>query len=208
MNLKIRANTFALLLFLGGIGISPASQAQTTFEQLRHKFEAGQIFYADFTHTSIDSFTQETLSSEGRIWINQVGYKLVGGDKTIVVDGELSTVYESGRNRVIISAYEPDEDDFAPSRMLGGLNDTYTTTEEQQSNGTTIITLTTADDFAVFVQVEIEVDQALQPIKITAYDIADNIIITTFTDGSFMDATEEIFKLEYPADAELIDMRN
>ena len=45
------------------------------------------------------------------------------------------------------------------------------------------------------------------PIKITAYDIADNIIVTTFTKGTFFVTDPSIFEFTHPEDAEIVDMR-
>ena len=199
-----RATLLCLFLFLG---MQTNASAQTNFEQLRAKFSNGEVFHATFEHTYIDAYTEETTKSEGSIWINEVGYKLTSEEQTIVVDGELSTVYDAARNRVIISEYEADEDDFAPSRMLSGLDETYIASEKTLANGHTQVTLETDDDFAVFVSIEIELDPQLKPLKITAYDIADNIIITTFSRGEFKTSSSGIFELDYPEDAEIIDMR-
>ena len=198
----LRVTIFFLLMVM----VAPAS-AQTNFEKLRAKFDAGEVFEAEFQHTYMDSYTQETTNSEGSVWINAVGYKLESDAQTIVVDGALSTVYDATRNRVIVSEYEAEEDDFAPSRMLSDLDETYTASEQVMENGHTLITLKTDDDFAAFYQVEIEIDARQKPLKITAYDIADNIIITTFNEGRFKADDGSIFELSYPEDAEIIDMR-
>jgi outer membrane lipoprotein-sorting protein len=206
MESKIGTKPVILFLFVGMM-FSTSLSAQTNFEQLRAKFENGQIFQADFSHTYLDSYTQESTNSSGNIWINAVGYKLISEQQTIVVDGELSQVYDSNRNRVIISEYEPDEDDFAPSRMLSGIDETYTSSESTLENGNFLITLETNDDFAAFITVEIELGERLLPLKITAYDIADNIIITTFSNGAYIEADTSIFEFTYPEDAEIVDMR-
>lgn len=195
------------ILFIVGIFVSTTLPAQTTFEQLRTMFDGDQIFKAQFKHTYLDSYTQESTNSSGDIWINAIGYKLTSEQQTIVVDGQLSQVYDSNRNRVIISDYEPDEDDFAPSQMLSGIDESYTPTESILENGNTQITLVTDDDFAAFLTVEIEVTEGLLPLKITAYDIADNIIITTFTNGAYLSADASIFELNFPDSAEIVDMR-
>ncbi len=205
MESKIGIKAVQVLFF--GLMFSTSLFSQTTFEQLRSKFDDGNIFQAQFDHTYLDSYTQESTSSSGEIWINAVGYKLTSDQQTIVVDGVLSQVYDSNRNRVIISDYEADEDDFAPSRMLSGIDETYTSSESVLENGNTLITLETDDDFAAFLVVEIEVDQNLLPIKITAYDIADNIIITSFGNGLFIEDEPSVFELTYPEDAEIVDMR-
>ncbi|RNC83960.1 MAG: outer membrane lipoprotein carrier protein LolA [Balneola sp.] len=202
-SIKLLAVIFSVLLIFSETG-----KAQSpAFDELRGKFADNQVFTSSFEHTYIDSYTGETSTSTGVIWIDQVGYKLEGDHQLILVDGELSKVYDELRNRLIISEYDPDEDDFAPSRMLSGLDDTYTPAQESLDNGNTLIVLTTEDDFEVFVRVEIEVDSNLEPLKITAYDFAENVIITTFENGEFISRDENLFTLDYPDDAEVVDMR-
>jgi len=207
MGSKTRINSVVLFLLLFGVLIPFESSAQTTFEQLRSRFDEGQIFKAQFSHTYLDSYTEESTTSDGQIWINAVGYRLESEPQVIVVDGTLSQVYDGSRNRVIISDYEADEDDFAPSRMLSGIDETYTSSESDLENGNVLITLETDDDFAAFITVEIEVDANFIPIKITAYDIADNIISTIFESGEFIAEDESVFEFTHPEDAEIVDMR-
>lgn len=180
--------------------------AQTpNFDQLKNRFEAGEVFAAEFNHTYSDSYTGESTSNSGRIWIDQVRYKLQSDNQTIVVDGETSRVYDLNRNRVIIDLYDPDDDDFAPSRMLSGIDSTYAVSEQKQG-GQTLIKLTSDDDFAVFAEVEIILDSGLRPQKITAWDISDNEVVTTFKNGRFYEPEPGLFKLDYPEDAEIVDM--
>ncbi|HCD52760.1 MAG TPA: outer membrane lipoprotein carrier protein LolA, partial [Balneolaceae bacterium] len=135
------------------------------------------------------------------------GYRLEADDQIIVVDGALSTVYDAARNRVIISEYDAEEDDFAPSRLLSGLDETYVLAGEESSGGITTINLESNDDFAVFVGISIEVGSDLHPQKITATDFAENVIITGFSNGEFLSDAEGIFELSPPEDAEIVDMR-
>ncbi len=203
-------NSTKLILFVLAVVFffSESISAQSpAFDELRSKFADEQVFNASFEHTYIDSYTNETSTSTGEIWIDQVGYKLEGQHQLILVDGELSKVYDELRNRLIVSEYDPDEDDFAPSRMLSGLDDTYTPSQEELENGNTLIILTTDDDFEIYTRVEIEVNTNLEPLKITAFDFAENVLITTFENGEFIDKDEELFQLEYPDDAEIVDMR-
>lgn len=181
--------------------------AQTpNFDQLKQRFDSGDVFSAKFDHTYTDSYTEEVVSSSGNIWIDKVRYKLESEGQTVVVDGENSRVYDPNRNRVIIDTYYPEDDDFAPSRMLSGIDSTYSVSEEM-INGRTRITLTSNDDFAVFVEVEILLDAQLRPLEIRAWDISDNQIVTTFTNGVFQQPEPGLFELSYPDDAEIIDMR-
>lgn len=197
-----------ILSFIAVILISStAILAQTpNFDQLKQRFDRGEVFSAEFNHTYTDSYTGEVVTSDGNIWIDQARYKLESEGQTIVVDGETSRVYDQNRNRVIIDTYYPEDDDFAPSRMLSGIDSTYTVSEEKTGNRTKI-TLTTDDEFAVFARVEILIDVQRHPLKISAWDISDNEIVTDFKNGTFIQPEPGLFKLEYPEDAEIVDMR-
>lgn len=194
---------FVILLSLLWI---PAAAQTPQFDQLKNKFDDGQIFKAHFNQTFIDSYTGEITQSEGEIWLDKVRYKLESEGQTVVVNGETSKVYDPSRNRVIIDNYDPEEDDFAPSRMLSGIDSTYSISEKSKAKSTKI-TLLSRDDFAVFVRVEIVIDAQAHPVKITAWDISDNEITTTFKNGTFLKPADDLFAISHPKDAEVIDMR-
>lgn len=195
--------TTALLVLLSGYVLGQTS----TFEGLKAKFDDGLVFYAEFNSSEFDSYTQETSSYTGKIWIDDTSYKVQSEVETLVIDGELSRVYNSERNRVIINDYDPMDDSFAPSKLLSGSSEEYTSSEKKLSNGNILITLLTQDEFSDYVKVEIELNKDLEPVKITAFDYADNIYNTTFSKGQFIKHTPNIFKLIYPEDAETVDMR-
>lgn len=186
---------------------SDIAAQNSDFDKLKTKFDEGLVFEAEFDHELTDAYTEEVMRSSGKIWINQDGYKLESEDQLLVVDGEISRVYDSTRNRVIISEYIPEDDDFAPSRMLKGVDSTYSISEEE-NNGQTKVTLESDDDFAIFLSVEILLDEQQNPLEITAVDISENLIITTFKNGAFVEMKETAFSLEYPEDAEIVDLRN
>jgi len=194
---------FALILVSTG-----AYAQQSPFEQLKQKFENGQLFEADFTHRYVDSYTQDTVENSGEIWVGKEQYKVDSPTQLVAINGELSKVYDSDRNRVIISTYIPEEDDFAPSRILNGIDSTYTIEQQQKQGDQYVITLHSDDPFALFESVRITLNNNFIPQEIFVRDPADNLITTTFSGGSFIDRSEGIFELEYPSDAEIIDMRN
>lgn len=187
----------------------PAALSQNTpaFDKLKTAFENGMIFNADFTHRYEDSFTGEIQRSEGVIWIGREQYKIEGSDQIMVVDDDISQVYDGSKNRVIISDYVEEEDDFAPSRMLQGVDSSYSVQETSLDNGDTEILLRSDDPFSIFEQVTIHLNAEGNPIEINALDQAENVLITRFSNGSFNPSTEGLFNLEYPEDAELIDLR-
>ncbi|MEX0608761.1 MAG: outer membrane lipoprotein carrier protein LolA [Balneolaceae bacterium] len=196
-----------LPFFIAGLFFSGVNAQTPNFDELRSKFDQGLVFEAAFKHEFTDSYTGEVMYSSGNIWIDSVGYRLESEDQLLVVDGEISRVYDSTRNRLIISEYNPEDDDFAPSRMLKGVDETYSISEEPVENGTKVI-LNTDDDFAIFLRVEILLDEQQNPLEITAYDISENIIVTSFKNGSFIEMDEGLYNLNYPEDAEIVDLRN
>ena len=204
MNFK-RIKTFFLVLTFGLITTSLLAQTPN-FDKLKTQFDEGKVFRAIFSQTFTDSYTGEVTESQGEIWLDKVRYKLEADGQIVVVDGETSKVYDPSRNRVIIDFYDADEDDFAPSRMLGGIDSTYTVSEEKAGQRTKI-TLITDDDFAVFSRVEILIDRQSRPVKITAWDISENEIETNFTNGVFLEPAQDLFSITYPEDAEVVDMR-
>ena len=194
------------LLFSGGVH-SAAAQDTPAFDQLKSSFEKGKIFNSDFSHRYEDSFTGETDQNEGIIWIGKEQYKIESSNQVMVVDGNISRVYDGSKNRIIISDYSEEEDDFAPSRMLQGVDDSYSVQESALENGGTEIVLSSSDPFSIFEKVTILLDSEGNPIEIRALDQAENILVTRFSGGSFTEADEDLFTLESPEDAELIDLR-
>lgn len=211
MNWKNLIDNFLRLLFTFWLccSFTLSLQAQENpFAKLKNKFEQGEVFSAEFHHQSIDSYTEDTVASGGRIWVGEQQYKVRGDHQTVVVNGETSMVYDDNRNRVIISKYEPSEDDFAPSRILNGIDSTFTVEVQEERENKYYIRLTSDDPFAIYKKVEIYLTKGLVPQKIRAVDPVDNIITTSFNRGQFIDAQEGIFMLDYPSGAEVVDMRN
>lgn len=180
---------------------------QDPFQRLKLKFEQGRIFHADFHHRSVDSYTKDTVSSKGIIWVGKARYKVEAKHQSVVVNGKTSMVYDNNRNRVIISKYDPSEDDFAPSRILNGVDSTFTVANQEQQGNKFYIRLTSDDPFAIYKKVEIFLSKNLIPLKIRAVDPVDNVITTTFTKGTFIHPKESMFELDYPEGAEIVDLR-
>lgn len=207
MNTMDRLLQSALVLAITLIAL-PVHAQQNAFKELKSNFEQGKIFSADFSHRYVDSYTGDSVASSGIIWVGENKYKVEAENQLVVVDGETSKVYDDSRNRVIVSMYEPAEDDFAPSRILNGADSTYTIESQKREDGNVIITLASEDPFSVFREVKITLDSQLIPLSIFALDQADNEITTTFKNGSFVDPRPGMFELKYPKGAEIVDMRN
>lgn len=207
-SLVFKRVSFLWIIFITG-GFSLTAQAQSTpaFDELKSYFENGYMFEAEFTHLYKDDFTGSEQLTEGRIWIGKNHYKIEGDNQQMVVDGEISRVYDRTKNRVIISEYIEEEDDFAPSRMLQGVDETFTVTETDLEDGHAEIKMVSDDPFSIFTEVTITVDSNRNPLTIEAVDQVDNKLTTTFSSGVFVEETEEPFELDVPDDADIVDLR-
>ena len=137
------------------------AQSETpVFDNLKEAFEEGEIFSAFFTHEYNDSFTGEQQYSEGKIWIGRDRYKIEGSSQQMLIDGDMSTVYDGAKNRVIMSEYIEEEDDFAPSRMLQGADSTYRVTEVSIPGSGTRVYLESEDLFSVFREIQIYINES------------------------------------------------
>lgn len=181
--------------------------APTPFQQLKAKFENGSVLQADFTQRTVDSYTGNKSRRSGELWVAKNAYKVVSGKQKITVNGSTSTVYDLSKDRVIISDYSPEDDDFAPSRFLNGVDSTYSIVKQGKTGGHYFIELHSDDPFSVFKKVMITLGKHSVPIKLKVVDTADNQITTTFSNGRFISRKPDIFHLTYPDSVQLIDMR-
>lgn len=202
--LRITLFTLMMALFVQMTSVPDTPR----FDNLKERFETNQVFAAYFLHEYNDTFTGEQQTTNGTIWVGKDHYKIESGDNIMVVDGEISRVYDSSKNRVITSDYVEEDDDFAPSRMLQGVDESYSVIEYTSQSGGTEILLTSEDPFSIFIQVTIFLDSSGYPLRIEAIDQMENELVTYFDEGRFVDLSEHTFLFEYPENAELIDLRH
>jgi outer membrane lipoprotein-sorting protein len=210
MNLIISLISASLLLFSvsqnNQITENPGSKI---LNDISLKFQDGYIFEADMSHEFVDAFTQDTVYTRGKIWIGKNKYKIITINQEISVDGFVSTVYNRDQNKVIISNYYPEEDDFAPSRFLGNVTDSFTIIEDKpKSDGFRSIILRANDMFEMITEATIVIfEQDLLPVQIFAEDQSDNKYSTRFNSGRFIQYDNAFFKVNWPSTAEIIDLR-
>lgn len=197
-----------LLLMINQPAIAFTQSDTPQFDRLKTQFESNKVFFADFTHEYNDTFTGEHQLTEGAIWVGKDRYKMSSGNNIMLVDGDISRVYDHSKNRVIISEYNEEDDDFAPSRMLQGVDESFRVEEHRAEGGHTIIRMNSDDPFSIFTDVTIYLDAAGTPYRIEAIDHVENKLITLFNNGRFIDEEEELFEFTYPDTAERIDLRH
>lgn len=178
----------------------------TVFKQLKNRFETGKVFSAQLHHRFVDGYTHDTTNTVGRIWIAIDKYKIILPDRFILVNGVTSKVYNGIKNQVIISNYDPSEDDYAPTRFLAGSNKTYRIKESKTKSGYQI-QFTSTDPFAIFKTADIDLNMSLVPLNIRAVDQTGNITLSRFINGRFITPDSKMFTIAYPDSAEVIDLR-
>ena len=135
-----------MMLFWGG-----SLLAQETYLSLiQDKIRNGEILLAQFNHEFTDAYTQEKSQNEGSIWIGWQQYRIETAGQIIVVDGTYSKVLDRSRNRVIISGYDSELDDFAPSKIIGGLANTYQVVDTKKRLNFQEYNLQSSDPFSTF----------------------------------------------------------
>lgn len=198
-----------LLFFTAFIFTAAFHTKKPPFEVLKQRFESGKVLHAQFRYQFKDSFTNQTSTNTGILWISREQYKIKSSPQTILVDGETSKVYDANRNRVIISKYVEEEDDFAPSRILNGIDSTYTVAAQKRVNDSRyLIKLVSEDPFSLYKSITIKLNAKHVPVEIRAVDRANNVITTTFINPSFIENQSDLFTITYPDDAKIVDLRN
>lgn len=175
-------------------------------DTLKQRFAGGGVFRAEMTHTYVDAFTGDTTLTYGSIWLARDGYKVETADQVIVVHGGVSRVINRNQKKLILSLYDPEEDDFAPSRFLGGSGERYRASESR-AEGRTRIDLTFTDTFDLLRSARIELGSNGLPLVIDAIDQAENRMRTRFEFGRFLADSSGVFRLTAPAGTEIVDLR-
>lgn len=195
------------ILFPVGGATFPMLTDSPALTQLKSRFSDEVLFRAEMSHHFTDSYTGEVTDSYGTIWFNRDKYKIETPDQIILVRDRTSTVYNKAQKRVIISHYDPEDDEFAPSRYFASTRETYRSQDISNNDGTTTILITSDDPFEIFSEVKIRVSRDGQPSQIEAIDQMDNEIRTTFRFGRFERVQDRVFEISYPADSEIVDLR-
>lgn len=192
-----------MMLFFGGSLLGQKSYLSLIQDKIRN----GEILSAQFNHEFTDAYTQEISQNEGSIWIGWQQYRIETAGQIIVVDGTLSKVLDRSRNRVIISEYDSELDDFAPSKIIGGLGNTYQVVDTKKRLNFQEYNLQSSDPFSTFEQMNIRIDSELRPSSLTALDKGANRMQTSFSEVEYIPVSVNLFELIIPENAEIVDMR-
>jgi hypothetical protein len=187
------------------LGEQGLAQSQS-LESLKKELRSGKAFHAELEHLFVDTFTGDSVRSFGKLWIHQNGYRVESDDRIIVVFDSISTVYSFVKNQVIISPYAIQDDDFAPSRFLQADQNEFKINEKKLKNGWQV-ELISLDDFSVFRQIVLDIENSSLPIRIRAIDQQANINESRFLKARFISFNESLKNINYPANIEIVDLR-
>ena len=176
-------------------------------QALKAKFASNVVFRAEMSHHFTDAYTSETTDTYGTIWFGINAYRIETPDQIIVVQGDVSRVFNKRQNRLIISHYNAEEDEFAPSRFFAGTQASYRSQDIAGSDGSVTILITSDDPFELFSEVRIRVGRDGNPIQIQAIDQMDNTVRTIFSFGRFERAQDNLFHISYTSGTDVVDLR-
>lgn len=197
MNVALFLNLILALL----AAVQPAENA--VLAGFQQKLASGLVFKTALSIVEKHPESKEPSVFNGTLWLAGSGYRLEINDRIYVVSGNESTVYEVLENRLIISPYEEAEDDFAPAKYLTGQPAGYKVTESRKG---TVIQFKSTEPGLPYESVELTFDKTGLPQKLTAKDEWGGKISISFT-GPTLTTMADWKKLQVPADAEQIDLR-
>lgn len=109
---------WGFLLFLSFIAPPVFGQSET-LDALKARLSAqNEVLRLSFRTLYVDSFTGDYSELSGTAWIAEKQYKIETGDRLLWVKDSVSTLWDPSQNRVVVSDYVPEEDDFAPARFF------------------------------------------------------------------------------------------
>lgn len=176
-------------------------------DELRQKLESEMVFIAEIEHRMYDPFSNTNSDFSGQIIIGLNAYKVISDQRSYLVFNGESKVYEPEEARLLVSDYDPEEDDNAPSRFLYEVDDVYTVDYKSHDKGSTV-RLTSDDPFELYYEVIIEFDNQGMPLSIKAVDQANTELLTRFKNGRFSASADSFWSLEIPQGVEVIDLRD
>jgi outer membrane lipoprotein-sorting protein len=197
-----------IVVIITSIASSVHAADSPALRSLKAQFTEESLYRAEMSHHFTDSFTGETTDVFGTIWFGRDAYRIDTPDQIVIVNGDVSTVWNRRQNRVIISHYSADDDEFAPSRFFTGDHGAFQSEDVAQPRGGTMIHIRSDDPFELFSEVRIFVDADGRPLRIEATDQMENKVRTEFRFGRFERLGADLFTPDVPDGTEIIDLRD
>lgn len=191
-----------------------AVDGEALLRRVQQQYESAEGLRASFTQQTISPFSEDTLTFEGTLLLEDNRYRIETRQQTLVTDGTTTWIYNPSTNQVIINRYVNDETTITPNEIftdyLGRYNIESTRTVEQHGEPFAVIELTAEEASAFYQEVTLHIrrrDAALHRVRLVDQNEATTIF--RLDDIQFDPVLEpEVFTFSPPVDAEVVDLRS
>ena len=183
-------------------------------ERLRAKYESIDALRAEFTQTMTSEYSDTEETFEGTVILDGDRYRVEAGQNTFVTNGEVTWIYDTAKNQVLINDYVEDETAFSLNDFFFESNRDFelTSTENETVDGEAhlVLHLTPKRDDAFFSDVTIwmreqdDLATRLEVLDVNGTKMAfrlDNIELNPPVD-------DEMFTFTPPEGTEVVDLRS
>ncbi len=119
-----------LSVSLCGAPTEIAFSQSLALEQIQNRItKQDDILQVEFRSLFVDSFTGDYSELQGRAWIGLNRYKVETAERILLVEDSVSSLWDPAQQRLVISDYVAEEDDFAPAKLFGVGKSDVTITE-------------------------------------------------------------------------------
>ena len=204
----------ACFVLLSGQQPAAAQADGDPMERLRAKYESIDALRAEFTQTMTSEYSDTEETFEGTVILDGDRYRVEAGQNTFVTNGEVTWIYDTAKNQVLINDYVEDETAFSLNDFFFESNRDFelTSTENETVDGEAhlVLHLTPKRDDAFFSDVTIwmreqdDLATRLEVLDVNGTKMAfrlDNIELNPPVD-------DEMFTFTPPEGTEVVDLRS
>lgn len=207
------ALTACFVLFFGQSTVV-AQDGPELLERLRAKYESIDALRAEFTQTMTSEYSDAEESFEGTVILDGNRYRVEAGRNTFVTNGEVTWIYDTAKNQVLINDYVEDETAFSLNDFFFKSNQDYevASAEEATHDGEAhhVLHLAPKREDAFFSEVTIWMrDEDALATRLEVLDVngtrmafrLDNIELNP-------PVSDDMFTFTPPEGAEVVDLRS
>lgn len=190
------------------------TEAEALLRRVQQNYESADGLRASFTQQTISPFSEDTLTFEGTLLLQNKRYRIETRQQTLVTDGTTTWIYNPSANQVIINKYVNDETTITPDEIftnyLGQYNIENMRTVEENGEQLAIIDLTAEQRSAYYQEVTVRVrrrDAMLTRVRLV--DQNEGVTIFKMENIQFNPSfAAGAFTFTPPDDAEVVDLRS
>lgn len=209
-----------VLLLLGLFAITgahfsvQAQSADQVFKRLRAKYDGVQSVKAEFTQTLTSSYSKESSSSSGTVYLQGNKYRVEAAGQTLVTDGKVTWVYLPSDKQVLINDYQKDETTFSLNDFLFAHRDRYnvvkSTTTRLDGQKHHVLTLKPKQKDAFYTEVVLSMrDKDNVVTRLQVQDLNGTKMFFTLKNIQLNPKLNStVFTFQPPKNVEIVDLRS